>query len=71
LFVDAYIDIDETSHATGNGAPRAGSSPEDVNEYEEKKLPVPVHHRSAAGATPETRNIGGALAAGAAKAAGP
>src|SRR5438477_7919026 len=58
LFVEAYSDIELRVHASGIGAPRAGSSPADVEAYVVKKVPVPVHHLgSEPPHTPVTRKV--------------
>src|SRR5262245_22410928 len=58
LFVEAYIDIELRVHASGIGAPRAGSSPAEVEAYVVKKVPVPVHHLgSEPPHTPVTRKV--------------
>jgi hypothetical protein len=59
LFVEAYIAIVVRLQPTGIGAPRIGSSPDDVELAYVKKLVGPVHHRATLpGAIPDMRNVG-------------
>src|ERR1043165_5166433 len=65
LFVEAYMAIVLTVHASGMGVPRSGSSPLEVTVYDVKKLPGPVHHvRALTGVTPVTRNVGSLVPGG-------